>query len=689
MFFLRLLRNLKDLLRVGSLLLVCVCAALLPPLASAQTTITAPLTAAWQNTALTGSQVPIAQIKTGFFIDPSGELDIMNMLQRSDFAPLDPYHAFVLGSKGAAWLRLRVVVPLGNKQKTQGSDLTPWVLEIPSPLLDDVELYQVGPDQRLLPTQKAGDLTANAQWSYPSNTSAFKLNLYPGEPQDIWVRVKYPIATQLPIFLKTEQQYLHDSRTYFWLMGIVAGALFFLCLYIGVITLTFKDIPHLGFGAYLATSLATLFAYSGLNGYLGFTHSPRWVDASTGVWQLFSAAAALFFAGAVLQAPLRAPRLTLAMRMVAGLCVAAVPLYLLLDRATFGASAVFLGLITSYILAISMGVIAWRAGDKTGRIIAVFFSLLILNVIATLGGALGLVRFFWYQQLPVYVLIVTVMPLILASMNFQMRHQLAMQIRAQGLRSHDALTDTLNEPFFLSRLRTIMNTPRKRKGAALVLIDVSNLPYMRESFAAEVIEQTLLRAVIKIKRIFGEMDAIGRIGDHRLAVILDNADRERVGKLAVELIASGLMPAKNAKQDITIVFHFAVALLDEYAGSADTALPELQALCDKMSPRTQRPIRYLTGSAQANANSASAKDAASPNSTIFSPSEISAFAAEQQSPAARRPPLHKDTGHHAIHTSDTIQAAAPLQSAASTLPLGLHSSGQPSSGAAPSSSFHQ
>ena len=254
-------------------------------------------------------------------------------------------------------------------------------------------------------------------------------------------------------------------------------------------------------------------------------------------------------------------------------------------------------------------------------------------------------------------------------MNFKMRHELAMQIRAQGMRSHDALTDTLKEAFFLARLRTIMASARKRKGSALVLIDISNLPFMRTSFAPEVIEQTLLRAVIKIKRIFGEVDAMGRIGDHCIAVLLENADRDRVSKLAVELIASGLMPSKNAKQDITIVFHFAVALLDDYAGDADAdaLLAQLQALCSKMSPRTQRPIRYLNAVARSASGDSSSSDSKglAPSSTSFLPSALSA------APAAN------------------AHAAGAWQPAASTLPPGLHSSSHPSSGASASTSFRQ
>jgi hypothetical protein len=212
-----------------------------------------------------------------------------------------------------------------------------------------------------------------------------------------------------------------------------------------------------------------------------------------------------------------------------------------------------------------------------------------------------------------------------------------------------------------------------------------------------VIEKTLLRAVIKIKRVFGDMDAIGRIGHSRLAVLMEATDRERIGKLAVELIASGLMPSKNIKQDITIVFHFAVAMLGDYAGETDSALPQLQALCDKMSPRTQRPIRYLTASAQnpSNGTQQSEGEAAAPSSTSFMPSKInlpteprhSAEAGDRASDRASAASPPDQNSHHAIHSiPEGLQTIPP---AASTLPPGSPSSGQPSSGAAPSSSFHQ
>jgi hypothetical protein len=218
-----------------------------------------------------------------------------------------------------------------------------------------------------------------------------------------------------------------------------------------------------------------------------------------------------------------------------------------------------------------------------------------------------------------------------------------------------------------------MNTPRKRKSAALVLIDVSNLAYMRQNFSQDIVEQTLLRAVIKIKRIFGDMDAIGRIGDNRLAVLMEGADRERVGKLAVELIASGLMPSKNLQQDITIIFHFGVVILEDYEGHLDEILPSLQILCDKMSPRTQRPIRFLNDTNTTKKHTHPTPQANSADLDVPS-SLLSQQQAEEGASSMRMEP-----GNHSTTNPLHLPPSRPSN----------HSSGHNSAGHAPSSSFHR
>ena len=626
--------------------------------------------AAWPVTVLSGQQLSPTSVRAGVWVDETGQQSLAQVLQKDAFAPFNPYHNYALGRDGAVWLRLRVQMPASAQpDAAQAAQLMPWVLEIPVPLLDEVTLYQTDSQGKLLAQQQAGDLLANARWSYPSSLASFKLNLLPGQTQDLWLRVKYPLVVQLPIHLKSERQFLYDSRLYFWSAGTVMGSLLFLTLYVAVMALAFKDWTHLSFGLYLFTTLATLFAYSGINGYLGWVYQPRWVDISVAFWQFLSAASSLFFVGVLLQVQHRWPALGRWMQLLAALCVLAIPVYALVDRAMLGGKLLAILLTLSYAVNLCLAILAWKKGDATGRWLSAFFAILLCNVLGT-GIAIAFEwQVFWHQKLLIYVFLALSLPLILAQMNFKMRHELAMQIRAQGMRSHDALTDTLKEAFFLARLRTIMASARKRKGSALVLIDISNLPFMRASFAPEVIEQTLLRAVIKIKRIFGEVDAMGRIGDHCIAVLLENADRDRVSKLAVELIASGLMPSKNAKQDITIVFHFAVALLDDYAGDADAdaLLAQLQALCSKMSPRTQRPIRYLNAVARSASGDSSSSDSKGldPSSTSFLPSALSA------APAAN------------------AHAAGAWQPAASTLPPGLHSSSHPSSGASASTSFRQ
>ncbi len=551
----------------------------------------------WPVTQLGQSKVQGYALQMGYLMDVEGTLSIDDVRAQADaFVAADPHQNHLLGSHGAVWLHLRVALsPERAAQVAQrGPDSDPWVLSIPVPLLDDVRLYRSsGTGSALLAEELAGDHHANADWAYPSNAPSFKLNMRPGETVDVWLRVAHPIVTQLPVNLKEEGLYLRDSHRYFWLAGLVIGSILFLTVYASFVSFFFRDKTHALFVFYLLTSLLVLFAYSGINGYLAWRTSPWWTDASVGVWQLLASMASALFVASMLQTQAHHKRTHDWLMLAAGMNVLSIPVYLWADRFSIGAPLLALTVVATYSLNALAGALAWRRKDHSGRTVFVFFSILVANVL--LGAVMVVAQWhvYWYEQTFVFLYLALGMPALLLDLNLKMRHQLAAQIRMQGLRSQDALTDTLRAPFLLSRIQTALSVPQKRKRSALVLISVSNLPYMSQHFPQDVVEQTLLRSALKIKRVFHEMDSIGRVGTHRFAVLLDTADREHINKLCVELIASGLMPTKIMQHNITIIFQFSVAILGEYKGRPEQLVGELHKLCDTMSPRTQKPIRYL------------------------------------------------------------------------------------------------
>jgi GGDEF domain-containing protein len=128
----------------------------------------------------------------------------------------------------------------------------------------------------------------------------------------------------------------------------------------------------------------------------------------------------------------------------------------------------------------------------------------------------------------------------------------------------------------------------------VVINDLVNSPRNNAHFGTAVAEQSLLRSVIKLRKLVREIDTVGRIGEARFGLIMEGVDtRVPVTDRAARLIAAGLMPLPGLKPDVTLQFHIAGVLLSERlvdAAELPTALGQVLA---GMSPRTRRPIRFL------------------------------------------------------------------------------------------------
>jgi GGDEF domain-containing protein len=135
---------------------------------------------------------------------------------------------------------------------------------------------------------------------------------------------------------------------------------------------------------------------------------------------------------------------------------------------------------------------------------------------------------------------------------------------------------------------------RDGESAAIVYIDLVNHGRIREAFGGAAAEQSLLRSVIKLRRLLRDVDTVSRVGEARFGVILEGASsRASVTERAARLIAAGLMPLPGLKPDVTLQFHIAALLLNERALEADAVQAALSAQLARMSPRTRRPIRFI------------------------------------------------------------------------------------------------
>jgi diguanylate cyclase (GGDEF)-like protein len=186
-------------------------------------------------------------------------------------------------------------------------------------------------------------------------------------------------------------------------------------------------------------------------------------------------------------------------------------------------------------------------------------------------------------------------PLLQQALHLRARERREVQERADALPTQDALTGLLTRPLFDAQVELAIKRARQRREpSAIVMVEVVNYSYLRESYGDAIAEQCLLRAAVKLHRVLRDVDPAGRVDTARFGLVLDGvSSRQDLTERMVRLVASGLIPLPGLRPEVTLQFHISCALLTELVADKRTILQELTDVLHAMSPRTRRPIRFL------------------------------------------------------------------------------------------------
>lgn len=524
----------------------------------------------------------------GAWIDSTGAAgiaDVSSAAGRRAFGPAIPGARYHLGEDGALWLHLRLVRPAGERQD--------WVLQFPMPELDLVTVYeQEGGGWR---AGSAGDTLAVDHWPEPGRYPFFRLDLPPGEPRDVFVRIHHVRTADFPMRLTTGAVYAAQAQKQYLALGGTFGAMLLLIAACTAWTWVYRDAVFAWYAGYAALISLAVATFTGVAAHLLWPHFGALQDAPTAMLASAAASGALLFVRNTLGLHRRLPlqdRIVFAIAL-AGPVLAVVPV--------FTAKWLYLPLIGAYVtvsslLALAIAAATWWRGDSVGRWVFSAQAPLVVAAIATVLRVLG------WANVPVstqYLLVagLTVeVPLLLVALFIRSRDRHSAQVREQALATHDALTGLLASHLFHDRLRHVVARHRRDgEGAAVMYIDLVNHGRIRDYFGTAVAEQSLLRSVIKLRRVLQDVDTVSRIGEARFGVILEGASsRSAVTERATRLIAAGLMPLPGLKHDVTLQFHICALLLHELPLQADEIQAGLAEQLARMSPRTRRPIRILS-----------------------------------------------------------------------------------------------
>ena len=530
--------------------------------------------------------VPAAALARSW-LDTRGEATIEQVASREGLArlrPAQPGAIHKLGNTAALWLHYRVTRGINERQD--------WLLEFPMPVLDRVTVYQQ--DGVRWRAETAGDTLAVASWPERGRHPAFRLDLPHGQVRDVFVRIRHTTAADFPVEFTTEAH--HDQRIQLEYLGLgtTFGALLLLIAACLTQSWVYRDPVYVWYAAYASITTVGVAAYTGAAGHLLWPHFGALQDAPMAMLSYLAAAAAVLFVRNLIGVP---GRFVLLDKLVYGLGLVGVVLAAL---PPFMPKVPSLALMSVYIVLatvvnISLALAAWRRGDSVGLWVFAAYVPLTLSVLMSVVRMFGWLPVSFGTQYAVVVAMALEVPLLLVALSIRTRERHGAEIREQALSSQDALTGLLAPHLFHDRLRQVV-ARHKRDGesAAIVFIDLVNHYRIKELYGTAVAEQSLLRSVIKLRRLLRDVDTVSRIGEARFAVILEGvSSRAAVTDRAARLIAAGLMPLSGLKPDVTLQFHIAAVLLDERSMGAPEVVEGLSSLLAGMSPRTRRPIRFI------------------------------------------------------------------------------------------------
>jgi len=537
-----------------------------------------------------GDQVPVIDLQASglAWVDAQAEARIEQMAAGAYRASMTPAQAntiYRLGAQAALWQHYRFRKPAGARQD--------WMLEFPLPLLDRVTVFQQD-KYGYWTDQTAGDTVPVSSWPEPGRYAHFHLLLPDNGVHEVYVRIQHVTQVNIPVHAIAATALNQNLQRDYLVIGVVCGALVLLIVAGVVQGWVYRDQAYGWYAAYVTIMALVVATTSGMAGHFFWSNFAVWNNYAQGFLGLLGGSAGLlvvrslcgitgrhrWFDHVVYGTGLAGPALAFA--------------YIGMDR-HWGVRLIGVYLVMVIVLSLGTAFAAWRRKDVVGAWVLAGFAPLALATLLVVARIFGWIPTTWLSQYAFMLSLAVEVPLLLMALNIRSRERHGVEAREQAMASHDALTGLLAKHIFNDRLQQMVTRARRNKeSAAVVFVELVNYAYVKRIHGITVAEQSLLRSVIKLRRILRDVDTVGRVDEARFGLIMEGvSSREPVTAIAARLIAAGLMPLKGLKPEVVLQFHIAGVLLSEKLMDGPQLTQALENLLTSMAARTRRPIRFL------------------------------------------------------------------------------------------------
>lgn len=538
-------------------------------------------------------QIDISPL-TSFWIDESAETTLDELLARATsgaslFKPTPqreilPIHGKVL------WIRFETQTETRQAR---------WLLEIGSPVVDDVQLFWRDALGRWQ-VQKAGDTIPRSQWPVQARMPSFYLAQQAGEPVEYFLRVvhqRVPVSLQIKVW--QDRAFLASQQNHMLAFGLLFGLVLLVLMMSAATAIVMRDGAFLAYGGYLITLGGFMLTNVGLSAQYLWPNSPLLADRMVFVLACLTAATGPWFVRMVVQPTVAQRSIDLAIRTLAGAMV----LMALVEAFAPTVTSYFIvniATVFSLVLVYTLVYSAWQRGDASTRWVAVGFIPVVLGVAPILARNLGLIPSGFFTQYGMLVGAAIEMPILIYTLLARATRRRDNFMRSVGLPSQDALTRLPNLRAFLDQLHgVITRASRYRHRYGLVLVEFTNEAWFAKEHTREVADRALILLASRLQRLSREVDLVGRIDATYFAMVLEGpCDQRMMANWTARIAAYGHKPNEVLPVGATLKLKITCALMPlaasaEAGDDANAQLGWLIAQADAIAPDPRKTVHTL------------------------------------------------------------------------------------------------
>lgn len=521
------------------------------------------------------------------WVDASGELGapLPGTPQNALFAPAKVGVIYNLGSQGALWQHYRFATTADSRQE--------WLLSFPHPLLDRLTVYQRTPTGDWLPLY-AGDTLAVASWPEPGRYARFPLQLRePGE-HDVFVRIQHRSSTSVPVVVETRSHYNQSQPLEYGLTGLMCGALLVLMVACLVQSQIYREEAYAWYAVWAFLVVLTIAAWTGVAGHVLWPRYGTWNDLAPGMIGTLGAGANLMLVRHICGLGLKQQWFD---RGLLAMGIVAIPLALAYPVLPRNLAALLVGayLMMSVVAGLGRAWMSWRQNDTIGMLTFFAFTPTGVAILLMAAYVIGLMPVNWISGYGLMNALIVEIPILMVALNLRTREEHNLETRAKALVNQDALTGLLAPHIFQEKLRQILERSRRRKEAAAVMyIELVNHRQIKMTLGNAESDKSILRSVIKLRRLVRGVRVIGRVDEGRFGLVLEGvSSRASIIKLATRLRIAGMIPHRVLTPTTFLHFHFAAVLLKDTQLDTFLISEALEDLLSGIAPSSDSPIVFL------------------------------------------------------------------------------------------------